>query len=119
MTMFVTAAILVAWGEQVMHSAVPRHEIPAAINGTVVGLSASGKPESGSPTISHVLSGSPADAPPLECLGLGIVRAVDEASGSVFILSPVSASKMQRVDTLQASPPIIVFCHSCRPYTID
>lgn len=115
--MFVTGSlstpILVAWAEQVMHSAVPLHEIPAAINGTVVGLSASGKPESGSPTIVHVLSGSAVDASPLECLGLGIVRAVDDASGSVFILSPVSASDMQRVDTLQAclrtnvSPPFV------------
>jgi hypothetical protein len=88
---------------QVMHCAVPLHEVPAAINGTVVGLSVSGKSKGAAATMSHVLTATALDAPPLECLGLGIVRGIDSATGSVFILSPLTAAQIQKVDTLQAS----------------
>lgn len=86
---------------QVMHCAVPLHEVPAAINGTVVGLSVSGKSKGAAATMSHVLTATALDAPPLECLGLGIVRGIDSATGSVFILSPLTAAQIQKVDTLQ------------------
>lgn len=88
---------------QIMHCAVPRHEVPAAINGAVVGLAVSGASLDATPTHMHVLSTSTGGGVPLECLGLAIVRAVDPKSGLVYILSPVSDSQLQRVDTLQAS----------------
>ena len=49
------------------------------------------------------LQAGPAAGALLECLGLAIVRAVDEDKGVVYILSPISDAQLQRVDTLQAS----------------
>ena len=47
-------------GLQIMHCAVPRHEVAAAINGMVVGLAASRVLPSAPPTHTHVLSAPPA-----------------------------------------------------------
>ena len=82
---------------QVMHCAVPLAELPAAVNGVVVGLAAG--PEQA--TYAHVLNGG-CDAAPLPCLGLGIVRSLDEAAGLLYLLTPLDDSDMQRVNTLQA-----------------
>ncbi|KAK9334071.1 hypothetical protein V1520DRAFT_330189 [Lipomyces starkeyi] len=73
--------------------------IPAAINGTVVGISAvsadaalkirsastgdSSVPILDTPTID-------ADADAVNCLGLGIIRAIDQATKTLHILTPIS-----------------------------
>ncbi|KAK9484292.1 hypothetical protein V1527DRAFT_470568 [Lipomyces starkeyi] len=73
--------------------------IPAAINGTVVGISAvsadaalkiwsasagdSSMPILDTPTID-------ADADAVNCLGLGIIRAIDQATKTLHILTPIS-----------------------------
>ncbi|KAK9377200.1 uncharacterized protein V1513DRAFT_172725 [Lipomyces chichibuensis] len=73
--------------------------IPAAINGTVVGISAiaadaalkirsastgdSSLPIIDTPTID-------ADADAINCLGLGIIRAIDQATKTLHILTPIS-----------------------------
>ncbi len=48
--------IAAAVGLQIMHCAVPRHEVAAAINGMVVGLAASGALPGAPPKHTHVLS---------------------------------------------------------------
>lgn len=85
-----------------MHCAVPASELPAAINGTVVGLAA-GPPEAAR-TYQHVLNGG-GDAAPLPCLGLGIVRSLDVEAGLLYLLTPLADAELQRVTTLQ------VGCH--------
>ena len=103
---------------QIMHCAVPRHEVPAAINGMVVGLAASGAPQGAPPAHEHVMSAlAAASGPPLlECLGLAIVRAVDEAEGQVYVLSPITDAQLQRVDTLQVTHAII---HKCGQEAVE
>lgn len=77
---------------------MPASELPAAINGAVVGLAVA--PEGRLQTYQHTLN-SAADAAPLPCLGLGIVRSLDVAAGLLFLLTPLGQADLERVNTLQ------------------
>lgn len=83
---------------QVLHCSVPLAELPAAINGAVVGLAVG--PQQQQPTYQHTLN-SPADAAPQPCLGLGIVRSLDISTGLIYLLTPLSEAKLQLVNVLQ------------------
>jgi hypothetical protein len=83
---------------QVLHCSVPLAELPAAINGAVVGLAVG--PQQQQPTYQHTLN-SPADAAPQPCLGLGIVRSMDISAGLIHLLTPLSEAELQLVNVLQ------------------
>lgn len=83
-----------------LHCAVPASELPAAVNGTVVGL-ASAPGDQGLPAAYRHVLNSDGEAPPLPCLGLGIVRSLDAEQGLVYLLTPLGEAELQRVNTLQ------------------
>ena len=83
---------------QVLHCSVPLTELPAAINGAVVGLTVG--PQQQLPSYHHTLSVL-ADAAPHPCLGLGIVRSLDSKLGLIYLLTPLSEAELQHVNVLQ------------------
>jgi hypothetical protein len=83
---------------QVLHCSVPLAELPFAMNGAVVGLGVG--PQQQLPSFHNTLN-VPADAAPLPCLGLGIVRSLDIEVGVVYLLTPLSDIELQHVDVLQ------------------
>ncbi len=90
---------------QVLHCSVPLAELPAAINGAVVGLAVG--PQQQQPTYQHTLN-SPADAAPQPCLGLGIARSLDISTGLIYLLTPLSEAELQLVNVLQVRGSLCV-----------
>lgn len=91
---------------EVLHAQVAPAELPVALNGAVVGLAAS------SSSSSALLN---------ECLGLGLIRAVDGAQQELCVLTDLSEQQLQRVDLLQVGklelPDKLLECRSfASPY---
>ena len=72
---------------QVLHAAVPEEHLGCLLNACLVGLARTG-------------SGSD-----LECLGVGIVRAVDMPAGVLYVLTPLDPDTLDQVTTLQVRFP--------------
>ena len=92
-----------------LHCAVPLAELPAAINGAVVGL-ATGPAGA---AYRHVLNGGAEDTP-LPCCGLGIVRGLDVAASLLYLLMPLPEEQLQHVTTLQVAA-LMLQQSSCAP----
>lgn len=75
------------------------------LNGSIVGLLSSQPP-------SAAASLQPA---PRVCLGIGIVRAVDAASGRLYVLTDLSGEHLEAVDVLQVFHDL--FSRSTSPTT--
>ncbi|KAH0468594.1 hypothetical protein IEQ34_003627 [Dendrobium chrysotoxum] len=75
---------------KVMHlyCQVPKHEVFYSLNATIVGLAAS----------STVPTSSARCTP--WCVGLGIVRGIDAKKGMLYVITPVSLCKLEKVDIL-------------------
>ncbi|KAG0484707.1 hypothetical protein HPP92_008598 [Vanilla planifolia] len=71
-----------------LHCQVPEQEVFHSLNGTIVGLAVS----SDGPKTS-------AGCTPW-CVGLGIVRGIDLKRGLLYVITPVSPSKLEKVDLL-------------------
>lgn len=77
-----------------LHTATPSAaELGRALNGVVVGLLADPPHAPAGP------QGTAAAFPP-ECVGVGLVRAVDMASRTLYLLTPTPLETMERVTTL-------------------
>ena len=88
---------------------LPPSQWGIALNGAVVGLAVAapeaaaggGRGQAGAEArVTGPMEPLPPRGPPPPCLGLGLVRAVDMALRLLYVLSPLSLSEMQRVDTL-------------------
>lgn len=79
---------------QVLHAAVPEEHLGYLLNACLVGLARTG-------------SGSD-----LECLGVGIVRAVDMPAGMLYVLTPLDPDTLDQVTTLQVRSPHSGFIES-------
>lgn len=74
-------------------SDIPEGLLPAVLNGSLVGVLSADPPPA--PTSSSSVSGganaaAPVAAPPRLCVGLGVVRHVDEVNRRVFVIIPTS-----------------------------
>lgn len=78
---------------QFLHAEVAQSEIGLAINGAIVALVNSSKTQQ-----QQQQDATAAGVP--ECLGLGLVRAVDAQKGILYILTDVSEEQLELVDTL-------------------
>eukprot|EP01106_Pelomyxa_sp_JSP_P018663 TRINITY_DN881_c0_g1_i7.p1 TRINITY_DN881_c0_g1~~TRINITY_DN881_c0_g1_i7.p1 ORF type:complete len:219 (+),score=62.13 TRINITY_DN881_c0_g1_i7:160-816(+) len=90
---------------------VPPSQSMYALNGEIVGLCVSGEDQAytpisatpGGPTGYPVfIMGQP---PPLSCLGLGLVWAIDTTRKQFFIVTPVPPSQLRRVNVIAKGPP--------------
>lgn len=81
---------------EVQHAQVSFEEIPVALNGAVVGLASSNSSSSGQAEASGTQQGLLH-----ECLGLGLVRAVDGPRKQLYLLTDLSEQQLQKVDMLQ------------------
>lgn len=82
-----------------LHSAVPSSHVAAVLNGSIVGLAAAQPEPAGAGVVSS------ADGAPLQCLGVGIVRAVDASKQLLYILTDVPADDLENVRILQVLNP--------------
>jgi len=83
---------------------VPPSQILYALNGTLVGLCIDPTPYTVTRT-SKQSGGYPnillLDHPPIcECVGIGIIRAIDPHQKVFYIITPVPLEKLQRVNTI-------------------
>jgi polynucleotide 5'-hydroxyl-kinase GRC3/NOL9 len=86
------------------HAQVQQSELPLALNGALVGLASSRS------SSSSLLAGNggkteqqgvAALGPQLhECLGVGLVRAVDAQKGLLYLLTDMNEQRLQEVDVL-------------------
>lgn len=79
---------------KVIHTAVLSSQLAYALNGAIVGLC--GK--------QHGSGGGGGDGPLsglAPCLGLGLVRTADGASGKLYVLSPLSLEELENVELLE------------------
>ncbi|GAV74388.1 MobB domain-containing protein/Clp1 domain-containing protein [Cephalotus follicularis] len=67
-----------------LHCQVPSTEIFYSLNATIVGLAISSEEAENLPS----------------CVGLGIVRAIDTFKGSLYVITPVPPSMLEKVDLL-------------------
>lgn len=92
-----------------LHCQVPKHEIFHSLNCTIVGLACSSL---GPTTIEECRPW---------CVGLGIVRSIDVKKNLLYVLTPVSVSKLEKVDILLQGfvqiPTVLLQVRGCRsPY---
>ena len=71
-----------------LHAAVPQEHLGYLLNACLVGLA---KPGSGGD---------------LDCLGMGIVRAVDMPARLLYVLTPLDPDTLEQVTTLQVGRPL-------------
>jgi hypothetical protein len=83
---------------EVQHAQVEPGEIPVAINGAVVGLATSNSSSSSS---CQAEASRTQQGLLHECLGLGLVRAVDGPRKQLYLLTDLSEQQLQKVDLLQ------------------
>lgn len=88
-----------------LHCQVPHTEIFYSLNATIVGLAVSSKDSRDLP----------------DCVGLGIVRAVDTFKGMLYIITPVPHNSLVKVDVLLQGfvriPPCLLQVQGCvSPY---
>ncbi|KAK8969921.1 Polynucleotide 5'-hydroxyl-kinase NOL9 [Platanthera guangdongensis] len=91
-----------------LHCQVPKHEVIYSLNATIVGLAFN---SFGSTTI---------ECRPW-CAGLGIVRGIDVKKDLLYVLTPISLSKLEKVDILLQGfiqiPTVLLQVRGCRsPY---
>lgn len=80
---------------RVIHASVLPSQLAYALNGAIVGLCAN---QHGGATGS-AWSGSSNELAP--CLGLGLVRTADGASGKLYILTPLSLEELEHVELIE------------------
>jgi hypothetical protein len=89
---------------ELSHAQVQQSELPLALNGALVGLASSSSsscPAGVGSSSSQEQQGVAALGPQLrECLGVGLVRAVDAQRGVLYLLTDVSEQRLQEVDVL-------------------
>jgi hypothetical protein len=86
---------------ELQHAQVQQYELPLALNGALVGLASSSKSSSSGPASAAVSQGVAGLGPQLqECLGVGLVRAVDARRGVLFLLTDLNEQRLQDVDVL-------------------
>jgi polynucleotide 5'-hydroxyl-kinase GRC3/NOL9 len=82
---------------EVLHAQVVPADLAAALNGAVVGLAAAAAaPSDGD----NEAVAAAASQQPRECLGLGLVRAVDARRQALYLLTDVPAEQLSRVEVL-------------------
>jgi len=89
---------------KVIHTSVLPSQLAYALNGAIVGLC--GKTQHGGITGSSSTSGNIRVSGSLggglaPCLGLGLVRTADGASGKLYIVSPLSLEELENVDLIE------------------
>jgi hypothetical protein len=89
---------------ELQHAQVQQCELPLALNGALVGLASSRNSSCSCPASTGVdqqQQGIAGLGPQLqECLGVGLVRAVDATRGVLYLLTDLDEQRLQEVDVL-------------------